>query len=132
MSNDLLQVWYRGGLFTAIFRWTGNAKANGYTVVYGCEVHATQLQGVVDDFGNLVLQPCAETPAVVVEMDGGAIHRVVCTQPIRVTILDDDTESADPDLVRLVGAERRMVAEYPPIAEFTDAFAVKELHQLLA
>lgn len=132
MATDQVQIWTAAGLFSAVFRWSGNPDAMKYAVVYGCAVHATQLEAVVDNFGDLILQASKQSPAVVVEMDGGTIVDVTCNQPIRVTILDDDTESGDPDNIRMVGETERYVTDYLPSNQNVDPNAVEQFHQQIA
>lgn len=44
-------------------------------------------------------------PTVVVHMEGGLIHDVRASSPMRVCFLDEDTEGGDPDCIKVIGGD---------------------------
>ena len=61
-----------------------------------------------------------ETPIAVVEMDGGKIHMVRSNVPMRVILLDRDTEGADEDRIKNVNTENVFVHNFDLPKDGTD------------
>lgn len=50
-------------------------------------------------------------PVVVLETEGGVIYRATSTMPVRVVVLDEDTEGADPENLREVNGSEVYLIE---------------------
>lgn len=56
----------------------------------------------------------AETPTVIVNMDGGRIQNMSSSQPLRMIVLDADTEGTTDDLSNIDG-EEVIVVDHNPV-----------------
>ena len=52
-------------------------------------------------------------PVVVIDMEGGAIHNVTTSVPMRVIFLDQDTEGADEDGIGIIDGHKVYVINWP-------------------
>lgn len=66
--------------------------------------------GLVPDGTPFIPRP--EKPVVVVDLDGGAIHNVRGSAPVRVIILDADIEGGDPDNIHTVDGQEIYLSDY--------------------
>lgn len=69
---------------------------------------ADEIGALCERLGTVVSAPA---PVVVLETDNGVINRVCSTVPVRVIVLDDDTESGDESNVLEVHGEERYVTD---------------------
>lgn len=66
----------------------------------------------IDDLCESINVADPEVPAVVVEVEGGLVQCVRSSAPVRVVILDADTEGGDADRIHEVNGEDTYVHDY--------------------
>lgn len=73
---------------------------------------ADAVEAISDLYNDAITRLCQvprvdsiAAPVVVVEMNGGAIHRVRSNQEVRVVLLDEDTETDEPEHIRDVNGQ---------------------------
>ncbi len=57
----------------------------------------------------------AEAPTAIVEMEGGLIHQIIASGPMRVVVLDADIEGADEDDVSTIDDKEVVVINHGDI-----------------
>lgn len=57
-------------------------------------------------------QPEASLPVIVIQINGGLVNAVLATQPVRVVILDEDTEGGEDERIATVDGQDVYVHDY--------------------
>lgn len=77
---------------------------------------------------------CAEPPVVVAQVEGGAVHGVSSNAPVRLVILDSDTEGADEECVIKVDGHDVYLIERTldvPAGEFGEGIDIEYVSSVL-